>query len=81
MGSAPPSAAGSKAAELIADHLRKQIVRGQLRDGARLPSEAELIRHFGVSRPTLREAFRVLEAIVGERVTGVLAVRGAETRG
>jgi DNA-binding FadR family transcriptional regulator len=50
-----------KTAELVADRLRKQIVRGQLREGESLPAEAALTEQFGVSRPTLREAFRVLE--------------------
>jgi DNA-binding FadR family transcriptional regulator len=50
-----------KTAELVAHHLRKQIVRGELREGESLPSEATLTEQFGVSRPTLREAFRVLE--------------------
>jgi len=50
-----------KTAELIAAHLRKQIVRGELRTGDGLPSEALLMAQFGVSRPTLREAFRILE--------------------
>lgn len=51
-----------KTAELVAHHLRKRIVRGELREGESLPSEATLTTQFGVSRPTLREAFRVLEA-------------------
>lgn len=50
-----------KTAELIADQLRRQIVRGDLKPGETLPPEAELMAQFGVSRPTLREAFRVLE--------------------
>jgi GntR family transcriptional regulator, transcriptional repressor for pyruvate dehydrogenase complex len=50
-----------KTAELVADRLRKQIVRGELREGESLPAEAALTEQFGVSRPTLREAFRVLE--------------------
>ncbi|NDJ88031.1 GntR family transcriptional regulator [Mycolicibacter senuensis] len=49
-------------AELIGSNLRKQIVRGELREGDALPSEATLMEQFGVSRPTLREAFRVLES-------------------
>jgi DNA-binding FadR family transcriptional regulator len=50
-----------KTAELVAHHLRKRIVRGDLREGESLPSESALTAQFGVSRPTLREAFRVLE--------------------
>ncbi|MFI5042059.1 MAG: FadR/GntR family transcriptional regulator [Acidimicrobiales bacterium] len=51
-----------KAAELVADQLRRRIVRGELQDGDALPPEAVLMDDFGVSRPTLREAFRVLES-------------------
>jgi DNA-binding FadR family transcriptional regulator len=51
-----------KTAELLTRRLRRMIVTGELRDGDFLPREAELMAHFGVSRPTLREAVRVLEA-------------------
>jgi DNA-binding FadR family transcriptional regulator len=51
-----------KTAELVARQLRRQIVRGDLQAGDSLPSEANLMTQFGVSRPTLREAFRVLES-------------------
>lgn len=51
-----------KTAELIADQLRAKIVRGVLKAGDALPTEVELVKQFGVSRPTLREAFRVLES-------------------
>jgi len=51
-----------KTAELIATLYRRQIVRGELRPGDTLPSEQQLMVQFGVSRPTLREAFRILEA-------------------
>jgi DNA-binding FadR family transcriptional regulator len=50
-----------KTAELIAARLRSQIVRGELKAGDTLPGEARLMTQFGVSRPTLREAFRILE--------------------
>jgi DNA-binding FadR family transcriptional regulator len=50
-----------KAAELVAARLRDQIVRGKLREGDVLAPEGELMQRFGVSRPTLREAMRVLE--------------------
>ncbi|MEX5633929.1 FadR/GntR family transcriptional regulator, partial [Parafrankia sp. FMc2] len=51
-----------KTAELVAAQLRRQIVRGELVEGDALPPEAVLMEQFGVSRPTLREAFRVLES-------------------
>jgi DNA-binding FadR family transcriptional regulator len=51
-----------KMAELIGGSLRRQIARGELKEGDALPSEATLMEQFGVSRPTLREAFRVLES-------------------
>jgi DNA-binding FadR family transcriptional regulator len=35
---------------------------GELKEGDTLPAESELIRHFQVSRPTLREAIRILES-------------------
>jgi DNA-binding FadR family transcriptional regulator len=50
-----------KTGEMIASYLRGKIVRGELTEGECLPSELELMRQFDVSRPTLREAFRILE--------------------
>lgn len=50
-----------KAAELVADHLRSEIVTGNIATGDSLPVERELIETYGVSRPTLREALRILE--------------------
>lgn len=63
-----------KTAELVAGTLRRMVVDGQLKDGDFLPNEAELMTHFGVSRPTLREAVRVLES---ERLVEVR--RGSRT--
>lgn len=51
-----------KVADLVATSLRRMIATGELNDGDWLPPEAELVASFGVSRPTLREAFRLLEA-------------------
>jgi DNA-binding FadR family transcriptional regulator len=51
-----------KTAEIVAKHVRDRIVRGELQDGDALPSETVLMAQFGISRPTLREAFRILEA-------------------
>jgi DNA-binding FadR family transcriptional regulator len=50
-----------KTSELIAAQLRRQIVRGAVKPGERLPPETQLMEQFGVSRPTIREAFRILE--------------------
>jgi GntR family transcriptional repressor for pyruvate dehydrogenase complex len=46
----------------IADELRRDILDGALDEGDSLGTEAELIQRFGVSRPTLREALKMLEA-------------------
>jgi DNA-binding FadR family transcriptional regulator len=51
-----------KTADLVAARLRRQIVRGDLAAGDSLPPETALIEQFEISRPTLREAFRVLES-------------------
>jgi DNA-binding FadR family transcriptional regulator len=51
-----------KAGELVATELRRQIVTGELEVDEPLPGEAALMAQFGVSRPTLREAFRILES-------------------
>lgn len=51
-----------KTSELIANDIRAQIVRGELHEGDSLPPESALMTTFGVSRPTLREAFRILES-------------------
>lgn len=40
--------------------LRKEIARGVWKPGDRLPSEAELIKAYGVSRITVRQAFELL---------------------
>jgi GntR family transcriptional regulator, transcriptional repressor for pyruvate dehydrogenase complex len=53
---------GKKAAQRIADYIRDLIGKGELVEGDLLPSEATLLDQFEVSRPTLREAFRILEA-------------------
>jgi DNA-binding FadR family transcriptional regulator len=51
-----------KAAALVAAGLRHRIVRGELAEGDALPNETELMSHFRVSRPTVREALRILES-------------------
>jgi DNA-binding FadR family transcriptional regulator len=56
-----PSVPVARVSGAIADHLRREIIRGNLKAGDALPPEGELIAQWGVSRSTLREAFRVLE--------------------
>lgn len=51
-----------KAAALVAASLRRRIVSGELEEGDALPNETELMQFYEVSRPTLREALRVLES-------------------
>jgi GntR family transcriptional regulator, transcriptional repressor for pyruvate dehydrogenase complex len=51
-----------RASELVADKLRALIVDGVAKEGTTLPSEKELVAQLGISRATLREALRMLEA-------------------
>ena len=50
-----------KMATVISVELRARIAEGQLQSGDKLPGLPELAASFGVSRPTLREALRILE--------------------
>jgi GntR family transcriptional regulator, transcriptional repressor for pyruvate dehydrogenase complex len=61
-------------AEIVVQHVRGLIERGELRPGDRLPAERELAVQLGVSRPSVRAGLRSLSAI------GVLQTRhGAGT--
>jgi len=51
-----------KTGEVVAEHLRRQIARGELRVGDHLRPEDELTAEFGVARTTLREGLRILES-------------------
>ncbi|HGJ8973825.1 TPA: FadR/GntR family transcriptional regulator [Pseudomonas aeruginosa] len=61
-----------KAPQIVAARIKKLIVSGELKEGDMLPAESKLMEEFGVSRPTIREAYRILEA---ERLVSV--ARGA----
>ena len=50
-----------KAASIVARSLRRRIVAGDLGEGDALPNETELMAFYEVSRPTVREALRILE--------------------
>lgn len=58
----------------IAAMLRDAIQAGQLEPGEKLPSEAELINHFGVARMTARQAIQELRGeglVIAEHGRGV----------
>lgn len=46
--------------EEMASSLKNQIKQAKLKPGERLPTEPELMKMFGVSRSTVREAIRIL---------------------
>lgn len=62
----------------IADQLRQAIESGRLREGEKLPSEAELIEHYSVARMTVRQAIQELRnegLAVAEHGRGVFVRR------
>lgn len=56
----------------VADHLERLIRDGELAETDRLPSERELMRQFGVGRPSIREALLHLSTM------GLVEVRSGE---
>ena len=50
-----------KAADVLAERLREQILSGRLREGDQLPAERTLVEQTGLGRSSVREALRVLE--------------------
>jgi GntR family transcriptional regulator, arabinose operon transcriptional repressor len=68
----------------IMESLRADLTSGQYRTGARLPSEAELVRKFGVSRMTVIKAIRQLQQeglLVRRTGSGTFAASGREEEG
>ncbi|MEU3616190.1 GntR family transcriptional regulator [Streptomyces sp. NPDC006872] len=61
--------ARTRSVDDVVAQLRQAVLSGRVPDGGRLPSERELAEVFGVSRATVREAIRVLEA------SGIVQVR------
>jgi len=59
----------------IVEQIEDAVARGELKPGERLPSERELVVQFGASRPTVREALRVLES------SGVVRSRPGDPNG
>jgi len=70
--------------EIIADEIRGMIVSGEVTEGESLGREPDLVEQFGVSRPSLREALRILEAegliTVVRGVLGGVVVRAPAVR-
>lgn len=62
-------------ADLVVAELRRRILDGELADGAELPRQEDLLREFGVSKPSMREALRILES------EGLLSVRRGKVGG
>lgn len=56
-----PVARAPQVSASIAEQILSRITAGELPVGARLPTEAELARDFGVSRPSVREALAALQ--------------------
>ncbi|RSM84354.1 GntR family transcriptional regulator [Kibdelosporangium aridum] len=80
---------GVPAYRQIADDLRSQIESGQLAPGSPLPSERDLVETYDASRPTIREAVKLLRnsgLVVAQHGRGVfvrshnLVTRLARTR-
>lgn len=51
-----------KSSDVLADDLRERILRGEFPEGTALPPERELVSQTVMSRTTVREALRILEA-------------------
>ena len=47
---------------IVADTIKQMVVTENLKPGDRLPAETELIQRFKMSKGTIREATRLLEA-------------------
>ena len=61
--------------EAAIEHLTEAIERAGLRSGDRLPNEGALAAELGISKPTLRQALRVLE------LSGLVEVRRGKSGG
>jgi len=61
--------------ESIVDQIERAVETGELKAGDRLPGERQLMADFSVSRATVREAMRVLQA------TGIVESRPGDPRG
>ncbi|MGC0366097.1 GntR family transcriptional repressor for pyruvate dehydrogenase complex [Rhodococcus sp. 27YEA15] len=58
-----PTESSPRAWEQVLSHLERRLVSGELVPGRRLPGERILAAELGVSRSSVREALRVMEAL------------------
>ena len=58
-----PVSRGTRIYEKVVEKLKGEIAAGNILPGDPLPSERQLMDAFGVSRSSLREAFRVMELL------------------
>jgi len=71
IGATPPAATSrlftevkrTRSSDDVVTQIKDAIIAGRLKSGERLPNERELCGVFGVSRATLREGLRTLEAL------------------
>src|SRR3954471_7005220 len=65
----------------VSRQLRADIAAGRYSSGARLPSEPQLVKQFGVSRPTVARALLDLqhEGLIERRAGSGPYVRGASS--
>jgi GntR family transcriptional regulator len=69
---------GVPAYRQVAEAIRSQIESGELAPGAPLPSERDLVTRFDVSRPTIRDAVKLLRSqglVVAEHGRGMFVRR------
>lgn len=47
----------------VVEHIKDLILKGELKEGDKLPPERELAQIMNVSRPTIREAYKILSSL------------------
>lgn len=60
--------------EQVADYIKQSILKGELKPGQKLPTEHELADQFQVSRPTIRDAIKILSSM--KMITSKPGVKG-----
>jgi GntR family transcriptional repressor for pyruvate dehydrogenase complex len=55
-----PGAVASAATAMVADHVRRMILSGELQRGQKLPPEREMVQSLGLSRTSIRAGLQLL---------------------